>query len=151
MLWTYHMNKSNENENIVPENLFRSKIINKYSNNDNNNKKSKPCVESAVDIFGLQVFVVLDYESAIKELTRNVDGKCDYNSAWIMCGPQKAVLPNPKSNPNLIGEFLEVIIKFWKNGGSLIFFADGDPLFYKVNLFLEKAEFPMDDDEEDEE
>ena len=151
MLWTYHMNVSHENENIVPENLFRSKIINKYSNNDNNNNKSKPCVESAVDIFGLQIFVVLDYESAIKELTRNVDGKCDYNSVWIMCGPQKAVLPNPKSNPNLIGEFLEVIIKFWKSGGSLIFFADGDPLFYQVNLFLEKAEFPMDDDEEDEE
>ena len=78
-------------------------------------------------------------------MTKNVDGRCDYNSVWIMCGPQKAILPNPKSDPNLIGEFMKVINIFWKNGGSLVFFADGDPLFYQVNLFLENAEFPLDD------
>ena len=149
MLWSYELNKSNENEAIIPDNLFRSKKMNIYTK-DAQNIKSKPCVESAVDIFGLKIFVVLDYENAIKELTKNVNGKCDYNSVWIMCGPQKAVLPNPKSNPNLIGEFMEVINIFWKKGGSLVFFADGDPLYYQVNLFLEKAEFPLDEDNEDE-
>ena len=148
MLWSYEMNKSNESEQIIPENLFRSKKMNVYTK-DVENLKGKPCVESAVDIFGLKIFVVLDYENAIKELTRNVKGKCDYNSVWIMCGPQKAVLPNPKSDPNLIEEFMKVINIFWKKGGSLVFFADGDPLFYQVNLFLENAEFPIDDEDDD--
>ena len=149
MLWSYEMNKSNENEQITPGNLFRSKKMNFYTK-DTEKNKSKPCVESAVDIFGLKIFVVLDYENAIKELTRNVNGKCDYNSVWIMCGPQKAVLPNPKSDPNLIEEFMKVINLFWKKGGSLVFFADGDPLFYQVNLFLKDAEFPLDEENESE-
>ncbi len=67
-----------------------------------------------------------------------------------MCGPQKAVIPNPKSDPNLIGEFMKVINLFWANGGSIVFFADGDPLFYQVNLFLEEANFPINRDEEKE-
>jgi hypothetical protein len=33
------------------------------------------------------------------------------------------------------------------NGSSIVFFADGDPLFYQVNLFLESAEFPIFDDD----
>ena len=33
------------------------------------------------------------------------------------------------------------------NGGSIVIFADGDPLFYPVNLFLESAEFPIFDDD----
>ena len=150
MLWTYDLNKSYDNEKIIPGNLFRSKKMNVYTDNIEN-IKSEPCVESAVDIFGLKIYVVLDYENAIKELTKNINGKCDYNSVWIMCGPQKAILPNPKSDPNLIGEFMKVIDIFWKNGGSLVFFADGDPLFYQVNLFLENAEFPSDDDDDDDE
>ena len=46
---------------------------------------------------------------------------------------------------------MKVIDIFWKNGGSLVFFADGDPLFYQVNLFLENAEFPLDEEDEDDE
>jgi len=150
MLWTYELNKSYENKKIIPENLFRSKKMNVHTNKIKKDI-SEPCVESAVDIFGLKIYVVLDYENAIKELTKNVNGKCDYNSVWIMCGPQKAILPNPKADPNLIGEFMKVINIFWKNGGSLVFFADGDPLFYQVNLFLQEAEFPLDDDEDSDE
>ena len=145
MLWSYDLNKSNENKLINPGNLFRSKKVNVYTNNIDEKNEGEPCVESAVDIYGLKIYVVLDYENAIKELTKNVDGRYDYNSVWIMCGPQKAILPNPKSDPNLIGEFMKVINIFWKNGGSLVFFADGDPLYYQVNLFLENAEFPLDD------
>ena len=52
-----------------------------------------------------------------------------------MCGPQKAILPKPNSDPNLIGEFMKVINIFWKNGGSIVFFADGDPLFYQPLTF----------------
>ena len=151
MLWSYDLNPSKENEKVKPENLFRSGKINTYLKNKKDGKNTI-CVESAVDIFGLEIYVVLDYENAIKELTRkNENNNCDYNIVWVMCGPQKAIIPNPKSDPNLIGEFMKVINIFWSNGGSIVFFADGDPLFYQVNLFLENAEFPVDDEEEEDE
>ena len=146
MLWVYDMNPSKESPKVIPGNLFRSGKINTYLTEEEKIKNNTICVESAVDIFGLEIFVVLDYEQAIKELTKNKEGNCEYNSVWVMCGPQKAILPKPNSNPNLIGEFMEVINIFWKNGGSIVFFADGDPLFYQVNLFLENAEFPIDED-----
>ena len=41
----------------------------------------------------------------------------------------------------MIEQYIDVLIQFWKNEGSLVFFAEGDPLTYQVNLFLEKAEF----------
>ena len=31
--------------------------------------------------------------------------------------------------------------QFWKNGGALVFWAEGEPLFYQVNLFLEQNGF----------
>ena len=146
MLWSYDLNPSKESPKVIPDNLFRSGKMNIYLKNDEI-EENKICVESAVNIFGIDIFVVLDYENAIKELTKNIDNKCIYNSVWVMCGPQKAVIPNPKSDPNLIGEFMEVIKAFWMNGGSIVFFADGDPLFYQVNLFLKNAEFPIFDED----
>ena len=146
MLWSYELNPSKESPKVIPDNLFRSGKMNEYIKK-NEKEKNKICVESAVNIFGIDIYVVLDYENAIKELTKSIDNKCIYNSVWVMCGPQKAILPNPKSDPNLIGEFIDVINIFWMNGGSIVFFADGDPLFYQVNLFLEKAEFPLFDDD----
>lgn len=35
-----------------------------------------------------------------------------------------------------------MIIKFWKNGGALLFWCDNYPFVYEANLFLKKAEFP---------
>lgn len=67
-----------------------------------------------------------------------------------MCRPQKAILPNNKSNPYLIEEFMKVINIFWTHDGSIEFSADGDPLFYQVNLFLENAEFPIDEEDDEE-
>ena len=146
MLWVYEMNPSKESPKVIPGNLFRSGKINTYLSSEEKKNNNTICVESAVDNSGLEIFVVLDYEHAIKELTKNKNGYCEYNSIWVMCGPQKAILPKPNSDPNLIGEFMKVINIFWKNGGSIVFFADGDPLFYQVNLFLENAEFPIDED-----
>ena len=146
MLWSYDLNPSKESPKVIPDNLFRSGKMNVYLKK-NEIEKNKICVESAVNIFGIDIFVVLDYENAIKELTKDIDNKCIYNCVWVMCGPQKAIIPNPKSDPNLIGEFMKVINSFWMNGGSIVFFADGDPLFYQVNLFLENAEFPIFDED----
>ena len=43
-----------------------------------------------------------------------------------------------------MGQFIEVLIRFWNNGGSLVFWCDNEPFTYECNLFLEKAEFPGD-------
>ena len=45
------------------------------------------------------------------------------------------------SNPNLVEEFINILIEFWSNGGALVFMAEGDPLNFQVNLFLEKIDF----------
>lgn len=58
-----------------------------------------------------------------------------------MCGPPLNELPDNSSYPNLVGQLIEVIIQFWKNGGALVFWAEGEPLFYQVNLFLEQNGF----------
>jgi len=44
----------------------------------------------------------------------------------------------------LIEEFINILIKFWNNGGALVFFAEGEPLNFQVNLFLEKIKFSGD-------
>ena len=83
---------------------------------NNENGKNKISVESAVKFFGIEIFVVLDYENDIKdikELTKDIDNKYIYNSIWVICCPQKAIIPNTKSDPNLIGEFMKVIKFFY--------------------------------------
>ena len=41
-----------------------------------------------------------------------------------MCGPPYPMLPDKGADPNLVGQFNEVLIKFWRNG-SLVFWAEG--------------------------
>ena len=64
-----------------------------------------------------------------------------YYAAWIICGDGTE---KKQINSNLVGQFIEVLIKFWKNGGALLFWSDNEPLVYEVNLFLKKVEFPGD-------
>ena len=45
------------------------------------------------------------------------------------------------ADPHLIEQFNEVLIQFWKNGESIVFQAECDPLFYQVNIFLETVVF----------
>ena len=136
MLWSYELNKKEESPYIDP----------KYINEPNT--KNGVCIKNCLDHFGIDDYVVVDYENAIKELLKkNQNGQCNYYSVWILCGPKYPILPpingvENKTNPYLVEEFINVLISFWKNGGSLIFFAEGDPLNFQVNLFLEKIEFP---------
>ncbi|KAH0787495.1 hypothetical protein GPJ56_008690 [Histomonas meleagridis] len=103
------------------------------------------CIKTAVEHFGIEIKVVLNYYDAIKELTKQTTpGLCDYYAVWVICGPPYPILPiqkNPHTDPNLVGQFIEVLILFWENGGSIVFWADGDPLYYQVNLFLQTARF----------
>jgi len=135
MLWSYELNEKYESPYVSP------KYINEAS------EVNGTCIKSVIEYFGIENIVVVDYESAIKELLKkNEKGECIYYSVWIFCGPQYPILPpiNGKensTNPYLVEEFINILIIFWTNGGSLVFFAEGDPLYFQVNLFLEKVEF----------
>lgn len=140
MLWDVTLNPENEKEFVHPDYIFKSSDSNKTE-----------CIKTAVDHFGIELKVVQDYESAIDELTRQTRPEyCDYYAVWVFCGPPYKVLPvnktdpNKHSDPNLVGDFIEVLIKFWKNGGSIVFMAEGgekEQLTYQANLFLEKVVF----------
>ena len=136
MLWSFDLNKKNESPYILP----------KYINNPSD-VNGDVCIKSAIEYFGIKNDIVVDYESAIEKLLeKNEKGECNYYAVWIFCGPQYAILPPingeiNKSSPNLVEEFINILIEFWKNGGALVFMADGDPLNFQVNLFLEKLNF----------
>ena len=136
MLWSYDLNRNGESPYVHP------KYINEVS--EINGGKS---IKSVIEHFGIENEIVVDYESAIdKLLMKNEKGECNYYAVWIFCGPQYPVFPpingkENKSNPNLIEEFINILILFWQNGGALVFFAEGEPLNFQVNLFLEKINF----------
>ena len=135
MLWSYELNPKGESPYVEPKYINEKSEIN------------GSCLKSAIEFFGIDDYVVMDYESAIKELLRkDKKNECIYYSVWVFCGPQYPILPpingkENKSNPYLVEEFINVLIEFWTNGGSLIFLAEGDPLNFQVNLFLEKIDF----------
>ena len=93
--------------------------------------------------YKVKVNLVLDYEDAIKEITKPWDkdpSKGKYYAVWIVCGPPYPMLPNNKNkkntNPYLLGQFINVIKQYNENGGYVIFLTESDPLFYQANLFL---------------
>ena len=98
--------------------------------------------EQCANYYGVKVNLVLNYEDAILELIKPWDkdiSKCKYYATWIVCGPPYPMLPDNNgkpSDPYLLGEFMKAIELYNKNGGSLIFLTESDPLFYQANLFL---------------
>jgi len=137
MLWDHTLD-TDESPKLDPKYLFTS---------------SEPghteCVKTAVDHYGIELVVVQNYEDAInKLLNQEKPGYCDYYATWIICGPDRPVLPDPerkRPDPNLIGQFIDVLIQFWKKGGSLVFWADGDPFYCQLNIFLERVTFDDED------
>ena len=135
MLWSYDLNPKGESPYVEPKYINEKSEIN------------GSCIKSAIAFFGIDDYVVMDYENAIKELLKTTqNNECIYYAVWVFCGPQYPILPpingkENKSNPYLVEEFINVLIEFWTNGGSLIFLAEGDPLNFQVNLFLEKIDF----------
>lgn len=129
MLWDNTLSES-ESEYVSPQYITHP------------SKKGSECIKTAVDYFGISLKTVQNYEAAINELTKQSrKGFCDYYAVWVFCGPQHEILPDRQSDPNLVGQFNEVLIQFWQNGGSIVFWAEGDPLFYQVNLFLQTVTF----------
>ena len=103
----------------------------------------KECINEAVKFFGISLEVVQNYEDAIKEITKSNNDLCEYYAVWVICGRLPDQLPTRQRNSNkfIVEQFIDVLIKFWKNGGSLVFWADNDPYTFQVNLFLYKVRF----------
>ena len=142
MLWTCDMS-STENIRVDPMYINEKPADDEY------------CLKDALDHFGVDVKVVLNYREAIEELTRagkikkseksnQYEECCEYYAVWVMCGPPYEVLPDQKTteDPKLINKFPDCLIEFWKNQGSIVFLAEGTPLCFQVNVFLENCEFP---------
>jgi len=129
MLWDCSMSNS-ENYRVDPDYIVSPSPGNKF------------CLKDAASFYGVEIKIVQNYKDAINEITREEKGKCPYYSIWVICGPPYRILPNENDDPELIGQFNDLLLKFWENKGSLIFLAEGTPLCYQVNLFLENAEFP---------
>lgn len=98
---------------------------------------SNKTVNDAVIHYGIKLIAVNNYEDAIKELTKNENGYCPYYACWLLNDYQKK---------NKMEEFIDILIKFWKNGGAVVLFSDNEPLILETNLFLSKinANFIMD-------
>lgn len=103
----------------------------------------KAFVKSAVAFFGIDIVIVQNYKDAIRELTKQTQpGKCDYYATWVLSGlPYDVQLPDG-GNQYLVDQFIDCLIQFWNNGGSVVMFSEGDPLTFQTNLFLEKIVFP---------
>ena len=75
---------------IIPENITR-----KINGED--------CIESIVGYYGYKVNVVKDYEEAINELIKtNEEGKCFYNSLWVISGREVKDMPIGKKDASLL-------------------------------------------------
>ena len=147
MLWSYELNKEEENPKIMPGYLFESGIPNQPVDYYHPSK-NKYCVETAVKSLGGEIFVVMNYADANHELLKTINGKCPYYCVWIISGYDKCRLPDKDADPNLLNEFMNIIHIYATKGGSLVLFGESDPLFFQANLFLEKHKFPTENGEE---
>ena len=130
MLWTNELN-TNEKDFVNEKYIFEP-----YTKDS--------CVKKSLDFYGIEIKVVKNYEDAILELCKEDEeyfNCCPYYACWVMCGPPYAVLPDKNGNPNLVGQFIDVLNLFWENGGSVVLLAENEPFTYQANLFLKKIKF----------
>ncbi|KAK8886006.1 hypothetical protein M9Y10_041465 [Tritrichomonas musculus] len=99
------------------------------------------CVADIISYYGIGVEVAINYRKAIAELQTG-----QYYAAWIICGDNNENLPDEKATKSgeayFVDQFIECVERFWKSGGSVVWWCDNDPLFFQANKFLEIAEFP---------
>lgn len=84
--------------------------INKISYNNGNKT-----VKDAVSHFGIEITTVNNYGTAITELIKPENGKFPYYACWVI---------NSGNIENKAKQFLEILIKFWRNGGAVVLFSD---------------------------
>ena len=132
MLWSCALSEV-ENKLLDPKNIEQ---INEYNSK---------CIKNIVDYLGVKVKTVLNYEDAINEITKkDENGKCNYYTVWVMCGPDINALPDNSKYPGLVEQFIDCLLLYWENGGAVVLFCDNDPLYFQANMFLEKIRFKGD-------
>lgn len=120
-----------ENPKLLQENLFKS------------NDPKHSCVKKAVEYYGIDLKVVQNYKDAINELTKKTkSGKCDYYAIWILSGLPYDVPLADSGNQHFVYQFIQCVLQFWEKGGAVVLFAEGDPLTFQANLFLNMISFP---------
>jgi len=107
-------------------------IVMTYEQNDCNIQKlfqngESKTVKQAVEHFGIELVAVDNYRKAIKEITKNENGKCPYYACWIL---------SCEYETDSMADFMNILIKFWKNGGAVVLFSDNTPLICETNYFL---------------
>ena len=69
-------------------------------------------VKDAADHFGIELVTVNNYDDAIKEITKEENGKCPYYACWTL---------NNNEEQSKTKEFLELLAIFWINDGQLYY------------------------------
>ena len=129
MLWSCSLSDK-ENELLDPKYIEQT------------NSQNSKCIKNIVDYLGVKVKTVLNYVDAIKEITdKDKNGKCNYYTVWVMCGPNINELPDKSKYPGLVEQFIDCLLLYWQNGGAVVLFCDNDPLYFQANMFLEKIRF----------
>ena len=123
----------------ISSKLERDEVDYKYLTKRFNKKKN--CLADVIGYYGIEkkdIKVVVNYEQGIQEMKT---GK--YYATWIICGNGRGDLPD-KGNANLVGQFINCTIRYWKKGGSLVWWCDNQPLCFEFNLFMNNDynEFP---------
>ena len=65
----------------------------------------------------------------------------EFSEVWIICGRYDGEMPDKTKCSNLLSQFIDCLIKYWENGGGIVFWTDNSPLVAEVNFFLSKAKF----------
>ena len=129
MLWSCELD-SEENKLLDPKYI--------ETINESNTKS----IKSSIEYLGVNIKTVLNYEDAIKEITKkDKNGKCNYYTVWVMCGPKIKDLPDHSPYPGLVEQFIDCLLIYWNNGGSVVLLCDNEPLYFQANMFLEKIRF----------
>ena len=133
-------------EMYLPDILLGQKILivmAYYENSCNIDKlyenSENKTVKEAVSHYGIDIVTVNNYNDAIKEITKEENGKCPYYACWLI---------NSDYIQDKVKLFLQLLIVFWKNGGAVVLFSDNEPFIKETNLFLSmiKAGFTMNGD-----
>ncbi len=102
------------------------------------NSDNKTVNDAAVH-FRIEIVTINNYDDAIKEITKEENGKCPYYACWTM---------SSEYEQDKTKQFLELLVIFWINGGAVVLFSDNNPFIIETNIFLSiiSAGFTMDGD-----
>lgn len=115
---------ANENKNVSKEVLI------------NGIDEKKLSVINSLKEFGIESEIVQNYKDSINRMKEG-----EYSEVWVICGRYHGAMPDKTKYSNLLSQFIDCLIKYWGNGGGIVFWTDNSPLVAEVNFFLSKAQF----------